>query len=372
VVLKAQAEYDRAQSDYDRAQSEATRQVEQAQHQMNELLRNPQQPVFNDRLQAIIKRAPDGAANALVIRSSDSDPKDQSELQEDLAVMSHILDKALDENLGGDTRGKAMGIDVFFTPNSSPVRSLYLEGYGALFMLKVRFPVLAPPAKEETQKEKQPEDSAWEEARRELFGQPQAGVPAPAPGEEYSEEKVSKLKDALLEALKNAANIRGLKSDESVTVCIFGGGSKGGGGARAVVRAKPANPPVPPVPPAPPLGSGEAGSKTIPGRTPRLPSTGWHVASGPQAGTPAARGTIMTIRVKKSDIEAFSKGKINLEEFRKKARITAYAGDAGGEESFSLIGSGGLGGGWGGSWNSFGRGSSGGGGGFGGNNSLEQ
>lgn len=32
----------------------------------------------------------------------------------------------------------------------------------------------------------------------------------------------------------------------------------------------------------------------------------------------------MTIRARKSDIDAFAKGKINLDEFRKKAVITIY------------------------------------------------
>ena len=44
---------------------------------------------------------------------------------------------------------------------------------------------------------------------------------------------------------------------------------------------------------------------------------------------PPAHGTIMTIRVKKSDADAFAKGKLSLEDFRKKASITTYAGDTG-------------------------------------------
>jgi hypothetical protein len=43
----------------------------------------------------------------------------------------------------------------------------------------------------------------------------------------------------------------------------------------------------------------------------------------------AAHGTIMTIRVKKADVDDFAKGKVNLDEFRKRASMTIYAGDAG-------------------------------------------
>src|SRR5437879_3387322 len=53
------------------------------------------------------------APSPLMIRSCAADPKEQGGLEEDLAVMSHILDKALDEKVGNQPRGrKAMGIDV--------------------------------------------------------------------------------------------------------------------------------------------------------------------------------------------------------------------------------------------------------------------
>src|SRR5207247_2180543 len=94
------------------------------------------------------------------------------------------------------------------------------------------FPLLPPP-KGEARKEKSETSSTWEEARQELYGQPGEGRVRTdfrtGPAEEYDEEKVNTLKDALLEALKHAANIRDLKADDSVTVCVFGGA---GGPAR--------------------------------------------------------------------------------------------------------------------------------------------
>ena len=143
-----------------------------------------------------------------------------------------------------------MGISVLIAPGSAPIRSMYLEGYGAVFMLNVGFPLLAPPAKPEVPKEKAPVDSTWEEARRELYARP-GDIPGvrqipqralrfpgtPEPAEEYSEEKVDRLKKALVEALKNATNIRDLNPDDWVNICVFGapngtrqGGSAGGGG----------------------------------------------------------------------------------------------------------------------------------------------
>src|SRR5438477_7624801 len=96
----------------------------------------------------------------LVVRFSNMDAKTQAGLEEDLAVMAHIFNKAMDDLPDGPPRPvTAMGIDVFFAPGSSPIRSLYLEGYGALFLLNVNFPLVAPVSKSE--EEKLPADSTW-------------------------------------------------------------------------------------------------------------------------------------------------------------------------------------------------------------------
>src|SRR6266542_3854640 len=108
---------------------------------------------FQTRLHQIVSRGHGGPVRTLVIRTSDTDAKAQANLEEDLAVMSRILDKALDQKLNVDHRQRAMGIDVFFAPGSSPIRSLYLEGYGALFLLSVNFPLLPPPEKPESTKD---------------------------------------------------------------------------------------------------------------------------------------------------------------------------------------------------------------------------
>src|SRR6516162_5173523 len=128
-----------------------------------------------------------------------------------------------------------MGIDVFAFNGSGPMRNLYLDGYGALFMVNVGFPLVPPAAK--TSEEKPSGDSAWEEAKQELYGPGPGMRPGLPPGEEFSAEKVGKLKASLLEALKNASNIRGIRPDESVTVCVLGGGNAGPVRVRKIARA---------------------------------------------------------------------------------------------------------------------------------------
>ena len=223
--------------------------------------------------------------------------------------------------------GTAMGIDVLYSPAPGPLRSLYLEGYGALFLLNVSSPLLPPPQAED-QQEKTETTSDWEEAKQELFGQSGGGHIGGVPGEPYDKERVNRLKEGLLEALKNASNIRELKPDDSITVCVFGAAGPGQPRSRTYIKR--------------PGGPGEARSGVA--------VAGW--AGGPM------RQSIMTIRVKKSDADAFAKGSLTLDAFRERAHIVAYAGGPEMGMAYRGGGAGMMGG--------FGGGMGGGGGGFGG------
>jgi hypothetical protein len=355
----AQAQAQKAQADAKANVAKARQQQQQMEHAQKEMAQasvpvggerfggDPfsTKPEYTDRLQNILVRAPNhGAGKALIIRSSESDPKEQPQLEEDLAVMSRILEKAASERAGGHAGGpyggSAMGIDVFYAPAASPLRSLYLDGYGALFMLNVGFPFLPPP-KAEGQQDKPEANSDWEDAKQELYGQPGGGRALVAAGEPYDEERVNRLRDGLLESLKNATNIRGLKPDDSITVCVFGGPSWSQPKARTYLKRS--------------TGSGEAGRA---------------VAMSDRAGSPR-RQTIMTIRVKKSDADALAKGAMTLEAFRKQAHVVSYAGSPESGMSFGGMGGGmggmgGVGGGSGGGGGGFGNGSGGSSGGVGG------
>ncbi len=277
---------------------------------------------IRQRLQAVIGTTRGTAGNTLVIRSSEADPKAQVNLQEDLTVMSRVLDNALGQSATAGGARRVMGVNVVYTLGQSPVRSLYLDGYGAVFFLNVNFPLLPPPAKAEPPKEEPKTDSAWEEARRELYGQPSEmrpnAVTEGSSAEPYDADKVTQLKDTLLEALKAAANIRDLKPDDFVTVCVFGGASAGTTGTRppTTMRIVPNNSDE-----AFTLWSGASAVATD-------RRTGQTVITTTGAGDRTARGSTMSIRVKKSDADAFAKDKLTLEEFRKRAKIATYAGGA--------------------------------------------
>lgn len=249
-----------------------------------------------------------GAGQTLILSSADTKPKEQAELQEDLAVMAHILDKAAAGDANDQSPApRAAGINILFAPGSNQgnLNNLYLDGYGTLFMLRVNFPLLPPADETKTAKETPPTNSAWEEARREVYG-PAGGEPTPvwtsdSPAEEYSEDKVNQLKAGLLDALKDASNIRHLKPEDWITVCVMGtanakqvqNGVVAGGGASAGIAT------------ADPTGG--------------QPVLQWKTVEFAPGGK-----TVMTLRVKKSDVDDYAKGDLDAAKFQKRVSITTY------------------------------------------------
>jgi hypothetical protein len=235
----------------------------------------------------------------LVVQTSAPDANAIADAEEDLSVMALILRKATGDSRGDDKR-MAMGIEVF--GSSSGARNMYVEGYGALFLLGVRFPLIAPPDKALEGKAKNEPKSEWDDAldeyRRgerdsfELQLETTWRAAGKIAGEEYDAEKVEELKTELLGALKNATHIRALKPDEFVTVVIQG--------AEAVRIEK---------------IRGGGGGGTRAGATLKLSSSRRDSARGE---------TVMTVRVKKSDVDSYAKGNLDPAGFRKKAAIQTY------------------------------------------------
>jgi hypothetical protein len=215
--------------------------------------------------------------------------------------MYRILSKARKQDESG------FRLESFISGSSgSSVKSMYLEGYGAVFMLNVRFPLVAPQAAEEQPKPKDATSEEWERAKRELSSRntfeldlERAWTHAMGPaGEDYDAQKVEDLTVSVLESVKNATHIRNLKADEFVTVAILGAE---GAPHRVSVENED--------------NDGKAKRKT------RI-----------EAVAPRGEST-MTIRAKKSDIDDFAKGKLNLDAFRKKTKMLVYLrpGDASGK-----------------------------------------
>jgi hypothetical protein len=237
------------------------------------------------------------SGRTLIIRTSETDPKIAENLEEDLNVMARILEKAAEPHGDGAVR-MVLGIPVFSSGLQKAPRNLYIEGHGAVLMLNVNFSLLPPDKAAETASKDQA-NSEWEEAKGELYGRfPPPKEPSWDGGrvkfEEYDAQRVQELKDNVLKALRNASHIRNLKSDDSITVLITGGPINPN--ARTTVVRK---------------GGGGNASYRVETKDAIIRPGG-------------DDDTTMTLKVKKSDVDAFSKGTISQEEFTKRAKIAVY------------------------------------------------
>jgi len=237
-----------------------------------------------------------GAGTVLVIPTSEMKAEDLATIIEDLTVMARIIDKQL-----GQEQSKHMWFSGdFFGQSSRMAETMYLQGYGALFLKKVDFPLSPQTTVQEEEKETQKEDvdPVWEQMRREIY-EPQEDRRRRTEREEekYDAEKVENLKTNLIKALKHAANLRNLKPDESVILTITGSGDSSNfatiaiaGNSRVIVQDKKTT-----------------GMRIV---TPTLPN---HLGS--------SLPSVLIIRAKKSDIDAFAKGNLDLDKFRERVLI---------------------------------------------------
>jgi hypothetical protein len=252
----------------------------------------------------------------LVIQFSSTNQTLVQEWEEDLTVMTRLLEESLQRAADEDLSDfkTAMGITITRTTTRS-VRPLYLEGFGALFMVKVNFPVVPPTKQDEERPEKT--ESEWEKARQELFGRRQAswlGGNVEA-GVDYDAEQVDTLKKELIESLKNASNFRHLQPQEYVSITVYGSANSG---AKATKTSKKKKGP-------------DAAAENLAKTKEEID----RVLRDQLNARPARAGTVLTMRVKKADVDAFAKGDINYDAFEKKVELNTYLGSGYGVTSLN-------------------------------------
>jgi hypothetical protein len=250
------------------------------------------------------------AAKPLIVRSEEAAPAVQASIEEDLAVMTRILNKATAERGAREEHEWAMGIALSSVGGGARrPQSIYLEGYGALFLLNVKYPLVEPPKKGvEEEKSEEAVDSEWEQTKEELFGdrlirrRGSAAKPfvwREGPAMDYEAERVAELKKNVLDALKNANNIRDLKPDEFITVAITGPSNATRTSVRRVYRNER------------PLSKSDREERDV-------------VTVLKADKELLANETHLIVRVKKADVDAFAKGTLKLEDFEKKASLVTY------------------------------------------------
>ncbi len=267
--------------------------------------------------------------DVLVIPTARVSLDEFAETSEDIRVMQQILRDMLSEPrmiLGvlydyGDFLGAAGRRNDAF----------YLQGYGVLFVMEVDFP-LSPAVSPDVDADRQPQapaDPVWQRARQRLYSPRDAGLRSrmqPNPRDQVSFEQ---FKEDLIGTLRHAANIRHVDPNESIILTVVGqnadygqavpapsrggfsggaggyfeggsygysGGSFGAGGGSSYADSR-----------SYVSGSGR-------GQTVRRTPSGF--------GTPAT--TVLTIQAKKADVDAFSAGRIDIDQFRQRVKVFTY------------------------------------------------
>jgi len=240
-----------------------------------------------------------GGGKVLVIPTAEIQPQDLVTMMEDMTVMCRIFDKRLEQsNLvsGRFTTDSRIILPMPFSQDSRSTGAMYIQGYGALFLTRVDFLLSPPPeAPEEKETKEEDVDPVWEQMKQEMYEPEDVSRrrrTGERPEEKYDAEKVEELKETLIKSLKHAANIRALKPDESVILTVTG---KAGQSSPFVTRL---------------YKSGD--SKYI-------------ATESAGAGSVSLSPTVLTIRAKKLDIDAFAEGKLSFEKFTEKTQLLSYS-----------------------------------------------
>jgi hypothetical protein len=236
--------------------------------------------------------------NVLVVPTPDLPAESQAELTEDLSVMCRIFDKSLPA--AGSSVGFAYGdrgdsLRWVIGQQSRGTQGLYLDGYGALFFLRVDYP-LAPTQKEDAgqAKPKEPVDSVWSQTVREMTGQPQDEPQGAHNAPAYDAQKVENLKKTLVKTLAHASNIRLRRPQDAITLVV---GALDDVRVSAHGRSR---------------SAGWGTAKTSPVRPGAAPA--------PAAiRNPAT--AMLILRVTKADVDAFAKSQLSLAQFTEKVHV---------------------------------------------------
>ena len=281
--------------------------------------------------------APMADRKVLVVPAAEVKAEDLAEIMEDMQVMSHILDERFKETRR--VQGVFTDFGDFFGRDNRATEATYLQGYGVLFSMEVNFAFSTPPEPQGIEAEQTAEnvDSTWQRARQQMFS-PGDSRRSRGPGsaEEDNSQMVEELKRDLITTLKHAANIRGVQEDEWIILTVIGGGqqsdgvfggrgfmmgsmgamyggtSSGGmGGSRGSYG----------------IGGGSGGGGMMGGGMGGMGGGmmgGMGGGMGGFGGMGVSPATVLTIRAKKPDIDAFAKGEEDFELFRQKVQIFTY------------------------------------------------
>lgn len=244
------------------------------------------------------------AGSVLVIPSTEMKPEDISAITEDMSIMARILDDRLEqEHLipTGSTYALRHNADIlthFLSAGGRATESIYLQGFGPVFVINVDFALSPSVEPDANEPEQEGADQLWKDTWVEIYHPEEAAARKKTqPERQYDAATVDELQRTLIKTLKHAANIRALKTDESVTLVVRSS-------APAMTFA------------ALTLKQGRIDGKVT--RPLAIPSTPAPVK------TRTAQAGFLTIRANKSDIDGFAKDQLNYDQFRQRVQIIKY------------------------------------------------
>jgi hypothetical protein len=160
-----------------------------------------------------------------IILNSALPPGEFEELAEDLSVFTMIFNRKFDGASDKAAEVK-LGVPITMAERHS-LETTYIQGFGVIVKGSVPYLVAKPAETETKEKATTSPDSDWERAKRALYGKDQNAEAGPDASQSpvaatYNEALVNELKAQMFDALKNAANLRHVGQEESITVVITG------------------------------------------------------------------------------------------------------------------------------------------------------
>jgi hypothetical protein len=253
----------------------------------------------------------------LVIPTAQTGTEDLLAINEDMNIMSRIFEKNLEQDHittmhGGIFAFRYNPYEMMLGGSRGDVQSMYLQGYGALFMLKVDFPLSPSPQAQQEQKEPEKQekgDTVWRQMKQEMY-EPENVMSnrnrrMQKQEEKYDAQQVENLKTTLIKTLKHASNIRSMKPDESLIMTVIGSGGSTGATITALNVA----------------GNNQVivQEKNADGRT-----TTKIIQKNALNDIGLSSPTVLVIRAKKSDIDDFAKGNLDFDKFRERVQVLTY------------------------------------------------
>lgn len=265
-----------------------------------------------------------GDRRVLVVPAVELEPEELAGTVEDMYVMSHILDERFKEPRM--IMGVFRDFGDFFGRDNRETEAVYMQGYGVVFIMEVDYTFTDAQQSQQQAEDETEEgvDPTWQQARERIFS-PGAGrnIDSDVYTGEYDGLMVDELKTELIRTLKHAANIRNLESEEWVILSVTGKSRQSDniirGGRESYSQS-----------------TGRTRSRTVSRSRRGMAYGGGSYSGGAYGGVSYGRGgmdnfetgvppaTVLTIRVKKQNIDKFSQGDIDFEQFRRKVQIYTY------------------------------------------------